>query len=280
MRGLTISLFFLLLMGCSDSSSAPDGSLDDMRWPDAHQYKLDRGTVTPVDQGAQDLPEVDLSPPDQFTKLDQGAPVLITHQAPVKLTFEGNVTGQVGKSGGLIGTKDWEWKPTIAFNKNHSKCDGSPTGPTKGKSGTGMWGTNINGCHSGLGNDATNSSGTCTNKTITDDHILRFRVSIPGNWTLVDLVFYHWVDINYPHDWHEILIDDGTGVKPLKTKSDTVQGQYCKSTPTTPKDWVKENFYLDAYVGKTVTISFHFMDTTVVNKAGWYIDDLEVRKFQ
>ena len=281
MRALIILSTCTLLVGCSDNASAPDGSLDDMRWPDAHQYKLDLGKVTPADVGNQDLP-----PPDQGTPADlgpklDGGNVLITHQAPVKLTFEGSVSGLVGKSGGLVGNKDWEWKPTIAFNSSHAKCDGSPTGPTKGSSGTGMWGTNINGCHSGLGNDATNnSSGSCTNTNTSDDHVLKFRVSIPSTWKLVDLIFYQWIDINYPFDWNEVLIDDGSGPKPLKSSTGSTQGRYCKSTVIKPTDWVKETLFLDIYAGKTVTISFHFMDTTSVNKAGWYIDDLEVKKVQ
>lgn len=283
MRGLHILGLCSLLAGCSDSAVAPDGAVPDLFPPDAHQYKLDRGKVTPQDQGATP----DQAPPDQGGNLDSlvkqdGGGTLITHQAPVKLTFEGNISGLVGKSGGLVGTRDWEWKAAINFNASHAKCDNTspPAPPTKGYSGTGMWGTVIDGCHSGLGNDATNSSGKCTNTNLTDDHVLKFRVSIPSTWKLVDLIFYQWSDINYPHDWNEVLVDEGSGPMALKTSSGTVQGQFCESTYTKPSGWVKKNFYLDKYVGKTVTISFHFMDTTVVNKAGWYIDDLEVRKFQ
>ena len=277
MRGLIISIICTLFFGCSDSNSAPDGSLDDMRWPDAHIYKLDRGKVTPTDLGNQDLPPPDNGTPgDLGPKLDGGG-VLKTHQAPVKLNFDSD-------NGGLVGNKDWEWKPTIAFNSSHPKCEtgtDAPTGPTKGNSGTGMWGTVINGCHSGLGNDATNnSSGSCTNTKYTDDHVLKFRVSIPSSWNETDLIYYHWIDINYPYDWHEVLIDEGSGPKPMKTKSGLTQGRYCKSSVTKPSGWVKENLFLDIYKGKTVTISFHFMDTQYVNKAGWYIDDLEVKEFK
>jgi len=256
---------------------APDGAVPDLFPPDAHQYKLDRGKVTPQDQGAKpDMAQQDKGgQQDQFVKKDGGG-TLKTHQAPVKLTFDTS-------NGGLVGNKDWQWASSISFNKSHSKCDtgtNAPTPPTKGNSGTGMWGTVINGCHSGLGNDATNSSGKCTNVKTSDDHVLKFRVSIPSTWKLVDLIFYQWTDINYPHDWNEVLVDEGSGPKPLKKTNGDVQGHSCESKFTKPTGWVKKNYYLDRYVGKTVTISFHFMDTTVVNKAGWYIDDLEVRKFQ
>jgi hypothetical protein len=36
---------------------------------------------------------------------------------------------------------------------------------------------------------------------------------------------------------------------------------------------------LDSYVGKTVSITFHFYATTVVNYSGWYIDDLSIGEY-
>lgn len=266
----------LLLVACGDNSGGPDGSMIDSQIPDAHQYKRDRGTVTPTDMGPPaDLPLPDKGIPKDKALPDQGGGALKTHTAPIKLTFDTN-------NGGLVGNKDWDWKAQINF-KSDSNCTSTPvTPPTAGHSGKGMWGTRVNGCHSAQNpkNDATNSGGTtpkCTNTKLTDDMVLRFKVSIPSTWTLVDLVFWQWTDLNYPWDWNEVRVDDGSG--PVYVKNGTLsQSQYCLGTVTKPTGWVKQTFWLDDYKGKTVTISFHFMASTTSNKAGWYIDDLEVKK--
>jgi len=250
--------------------------------PDAHQYKLDRGKVKPKDMGQNPDLSVDKGgPADQTLPPDQG--VLIAHQAPVKLTFEGNVSGATGKSGGLVGNKDWEWKPTISFAKDANCTSAVITPPTKGNSGTGMWGTKINGCHSAQKpkNDATNVSGTCTNKNLKDDMVLRFRVTIPSSWNNTDLTFYQWTDLNYPYDWNEVRVDDGSGsgaVHVTKGTSTVVKSEYCLKSASKPTAWVKQEFWLDKYKGKTVTISFHLMASDKTNRAGWYIDDVEVKK--
>jgi len=246
---------------------AVDARLDRAAPPDR------RRDTSRKDKGKPDQRRKDLkAAPDLQVKPDKGGGALKVHQAPVKLTFDKT-------NGGLVGTRDWEWKKGIKFNYKDPKCDGKPISPPlKAYSGTGMWGTVINGCYKALGNDATNSSGKCTNNKTSDDSVLRFRVKIPSAWKLVDLTFYHWSDINYPYDWNEVRVDDGSGPKQIKLGS-TIKGQYCKTKHAVPSAWVKETLFLDTYAGKTVTISFHFMASNAVNKAGWYIDDLHVKKY-
>jgi len=233
---------------------------DSWRRPDAG--KRDRGKQDKrlIDRGKRDS-----RPPADLPRPDSSGSQLKVLQVPLSLNFE------AGK-GGLVGTKDWEWGTAYKFNAKAPGCD-NPTPPPKPHSGKGMWGTRLNRCYSPLGNSATSQSGStavCKNQNINDDSILRFRVKLPSGWPLISLYFYQWVDINYYFDWNEVRVHDGSGSKVLK--------QYCFPKATKPTAWVKQELYLDKYAGKTVTISFHFMASQAVNNAGWYIDDLSVKK--
>lgn len=45
---------------------------------------------------------------------------------------------------------------------------------------------------------------------------------------------------------------------------------------TNPSAWVRYTIDLSSYTGKTITMAFHFLAASVVNYAGWYIDDLVI----
>ena len=49
---------------------------------------------------------------------------------------------------------------------------------------------------------------------------------------------------------------------------------YQRTTSNPPTDWELINVDLSDYVGGDVTISFDLFATTVVERAGWYIDDV------
>lgn len=258
----------LVFIGCSDKDSFRlDGGGPDLPRADLFLYKLDRGSIPVPETGLPDLPVVDRSltkegglpdgPSDIGGKKEQGTTVKV---APFTENFDTH-------NGGLVGNKDWEWSTSYAF-KPSSACDGTQVPPSKPKSGTGMWGTKLNDCYTARGNNSTSNGTTCTNTVPSDDSILSFKVSIPSTFTHSSLEFYEWLDINYYFDWNEIRVDDGTTVKVVE--------QYCKSGYTKPTAWTSQWVDLDPYIGKTVTISFHFMASSISNMAGWYIDDLEV----
>lgn len=255
-RTLCCSLVLLMMIwGCSDDGQISRDLGGDLKKPDAYKYKQDTGYVPP-DGGAPDkfVKKDTIQPPDMGP--DQGSGGVRT--APFTLNFDQD-------NGNLKGTKDWEWGK-IAFVKGKN-CDFVPTPPKAGKSGMGMWGTKLNDCHSGLSNNATYGT-KCSNVNPNDDSILTLKVKIPSTFKLASLNFYQWTDIYYPYDWHEIRVYEGTKVKVIR--------QYCKTEHKPSTAWAKEMIYLDPYIGKTITIQFHFMSSNSVNHAGWYLDDVAV----
>ena len=65
-------------------------------------------------------------------------------------------------------------------------------------------------------------------------------------------------------DWTEVRING------------TSASTYCPSSYVAPTAWVLQSIDLTPYVGGSVTIEWHFMASTIVNYAGWYIDDVLV----
>lgn len=260
-------------VGCSQSADFFwDGGAPDVRRPDQYPYWQDTGGGGPVPDGPVTPKDGPVTPKDGTTgdgpvgPQDKGPvpdkPFGGVLQAPFKLTFESD-------NGGLTGTRDWEWG-SVSF-KAGSNCDGTSQNPPKaGQSGTKMWGTKLSDCYSPLDNaESSGTAGACNNKTTSDDSVLTLKVSIPS-WTYASLVFYEWADINFPYDWYEIRVN-GT-VMPAKSP---YYSAGCR-TSAGAFSWVKQRVVLDSYVGQTVTITFHFMATSVSQRAGWYLDDIAV----
>jgi hypothetical protein len=247
-------LLLLLLAACSDNTTGrPDLTGADLLPPDIFSYQLDTG-LPPGKDGGGDAPQrLDSGRPD-------GAPGVL--RPPFTLNFDGNNGGL--KSNG----KDWEWG-VLAFRAG-SGCESGIAPPSSGHSGSGVWGTKLNDCYSPLSNEATSGSGgTCSNQDPNDDSILSFKVQIPLGYTMAKLLYYDWTDVYYPFDWHEVRVIDGP--------TSTVVKQYCFGGYTKPTAWTYRSISLSKWAGKTVTIEFHFMASSVVNYAGWYIDDLSVK---
>jgi hypothetical protein len=189
---------------------------------------------------------------------EHSVPVLT---APFSLDFEGSCQD-------LVATGDWECG---AINFSHgANCKlGSKVfgvAPPQGHSGKGMWGTKLNDCHTAMGNNSKvdDKAVICTNMNIGDDSVLKLRVDLPGSWSKATLTYWSWEDINSPHDWAEIRLDN------------KVAYQHCEASYSKPTAWVKRAVDLSQYVGATVEVAFHFMASQWVNYAGWYIDDLSV----
>jgi hypothetical protein len=217
----------------------------DVSLPDAPLVKLDQQPF-PFELGVDDLPYRDIFGAD--------AGVVPTLTAPFFLDFEQS-------NGQLAGTRDWEWGQ-LSF-KATKNCDYSTNyyPPKAGHSGNGMWGTKLNDCYSPL----ENNKDPCNNDDLVDDSVLTVKVMLPANMPNPRLTFWEWGDYFLTFDWSEIRIDG------------TVVRQVCKDGAlSVPPKWAKHNIDLKAYAGQTITITFHFMASGVVNHAGWYIDDLAV----
>jgi len=160
-------------------------------------------------------------------------------------------------NGGLTGSLDWEWGAVYAWTG--AGCDSTNYPPPAAHSGTGMWGTVLNGCYANLGNNAGYDS--CANSNPADDSILTLTVDLT-DYTDATLSWWEWYDLFSNWDWAEVYAN-GSPVF-----------QHCEGSFTAPTAWVQQTANLTPFVGGTVTLEFHMMASSVVNHAGWYLDDL------
>ncbi|MEN8164838.1 MAG: serine protease, partial [Acidobacteriota bacterium] len=161
--------------------------------------------------------------------------------------------------GGLAGTLDWEWGDV--YNWAATGCDGSNAPPAAPHSGSGMWGTVLNGCYNNRGNNT--GYDTCDNTNPGDDSILSFQVDLAGTAS-AQLCWWEWSDLYLPWDWGQVYANG------------ELVFEHCGGDYSAPTEWVQQCVDLSAYGGALVDLEFHMMASTVVNYAGWYIDDLEV----
>jgi uncharacterized protein (TIGR03382 family) len=142
--------------------------------------------------------------------------------------------------GGLIGTGDWEWGSPNGF-------DGAPFGgpePIGGFSGDNAWGTVIGGAH---------NPGLVSTLTLAGQNLDLAET----------LSFYEYIESgSNDFDTAKVFVD-GTEVY----FSDGDSGL----------DWRNVTIDLTTYgFSGTGDIVFEFSATTVVERVGWYIDDLSV----
>jgi len=155
--------------------------------------------------------------------------------------------------GGLVGTNDWEWG-TYAYGAGCS----SNVPPSAPHSGDKMWGTVLNACYNNLGNNQ--GYDTCTSSVPADDSTLSFDVDLTGIAT-AQLCWWEWVDLYLPWDPGMVWVN-GTQV-----------AEHCD---TAVQSWNESCIDLTPFANGPVTVEFHMLASSVVERAGWYIDDLRV----
>ena len=138
------------------------------------------------------------------------------------------------------GFGDWEYGAYDIANYT-----GGYNPPPVATSGDFLWGTIING-------DYTNS-GETSNLTQTFDL---------AGYAAAEMTVQSWAEVFYSFD----------------TAMLTVNGDlvYERTSSAAPTDWEKITVDLTPYVGGSVDVSFDLFATTVVERAGWYIDDVEI----
>ena len=155
--------------------------------------------------------------------------------------FEDDNGGWVGSGYG-----DWEWTNTYnVANFVDSYGSSSVIPPPTAYSGTGMWGTIINTNHS--------NSGTFSYLTQTIDL---------GGFDSPVLVFQSWENLFGSFDYAQVAVN-GT----------LIWGPSWDSSGT---QWRERVISLAAYADQEVVIQFQMYASTVVNYAGWYIDDVYI----
>jgi subtilisin family serine protease len=143
--------------------------------------------------------------------------------------------------GGFVGTNDWEWG-TYSWA---GTC-GTAYPPPGAYSGTNMWGTVLNDCYNNLG----------------DFSILSFTADLTGQSSAI-LQWWDWYDVFETFDYGEVyannvlVYDRATGY-------------------VIPTEWEQHQVDLTPFAGGMVDIEFRMFATTVVERAGWWIDDVLV----
>ncbi len=129
-------------------------------------------------------------------------------------------------------------------------CDsGQPAGePTAAHSGSNVWATNLDGCYANSGDDSFLSH--------------TFDLSAVPSGYPVSLEFWHWYVVFETFDWLKVNVN-GT--------------QVWRSADSSVHDWSHLTLDLTPWAGQTaVTVTLELHATTVVNRMGWYVDDIEV----
>ena len=164
-----------------------------------------------------------------------------------------------GSNGGFVGTLDWVWG---TYNWNGVGCYGTTHTPAAAHSGTDMWGTSLNTCYQNLGNNS--GYNTCVNGNPADDSILSFGFDLTGVADPVEMSWWEWNDLFMDWDWGEVYVNG------------QVVFQHCGGGYVAPTAWVQQVVDLTPYIGGPVNVEIHMMASTVVNYAGWFIDDVMV----
>lgn len=146
--------------------------------------------------------------------------------------------------GGFIGTGDWERGTPIGADGTGLGGFGGPE-PVGGFSGDFVWGTIIGGLH---------NPSTVSSLSITID---------ASGFTGLSLNFQEWLESGgNTFDTAEILVN-GT-VLDLRDGGPT-------------NGWRNVTLDLSAYDNSAFDLEFRFTTTTVVERVGWYLDDVLVR---
>jgi len=164
-----------------------------------------------------------------------------------------------GNNGGFIGTLDWVWG-TYAWSG--ATCNYTPSPPPAAHSGTDMWGTRLNDCYQDLGNNS--GFGTCVNGNPADDSILSFTVDLTAVTGPVEMSWWEWFDLFLEWDWGEVYVNG------------QVVFQHCGGSYTPPTVWVQQTVDLTPFAGGVANVEIHMMASTVVDRAGWFVDDVMV----
>ena len=146
--------------------------------------------------------------------------------------------------GGFVGTVDWEWGTNYSWVG--AACDGVSYPPPGAFSGVGMWATVLNDCHA--------NTGTFSN--------LSFSADLTGQSSAI-LQWWDWYDVFETFDYGEVYVNDTL----VYNRADSY---------IIPTEWEQHQVDLTPFVGGVVDIEFRMFATTVVNRAGWYIDDVLV----
>lgn len=167
--------------------------------------------------------------------------------------FEGNNGGWTASGSGLF-AGDWQYES----NYNSAlfvPSDASDVPPAAAFSGTGMWGTAI------YANYANSNASSYLSRT--------FDFSGYSN---VSLSFASWSNVFTSFDYSTVYVN---GI--LMASNIGLGAPLTNATLRSEGAWAEESIDLSGFDGlSSVDITFELFATTVVDRIGWYIDDVHV----
>jgi len=150
--------------------------------------------------------------------------------------------------GGWVESGFGDWEVGTIITGAYQTCDDSPRPEPNGAySGVNVWATNLDGCYVNSG----------ASNTISQTFDLS-ELSAP-----IALEWWHWFEVFEPFDFAKVFVN----------------GNELWRTPgsTATADWLNESIDLSPYAGNaSVTIEYVLNATTVVNRMGWYLDDIGI----
>ena len=163
---------------------------------------------------------------------------------PMEIYFSDLEADDGGWTG--AGVPDWEWGPPGigVFDNCDTTPQPEPTGPF---SGANVWATNLDGCY-------TNSGSTAT---------LTQTFDLSGVDAPIELSLWHWLHVFGNFDTADLVVNGDV--------------LFHEESANPTADWSFLSLPLDAYAGlAAVTVELDVNETTVVNRSGWYIDDVRI----
>jgi hypothetical protein len=150
--------------------------------------------------------------------------------------------------GGWVGSGFGEWERGGITTGVHEFCDTTPRPEPSGPfSGANVWATNLDGCYQ--------NSNASSFLTQTFD---LSAISAP-----VQLSWWNWHEVFGTFDVSRVNVNATT------LWEDTSSGATA--------DWISETIDLSAYAGNAaVNVEYELDVTTVVNRSGWYLDDVAI----
>ncbi len=126
-------------------------------------------------------------------------------------------------------------------------CDSAPTAePVAAYSGSNVWATDLDGCYPNIGT------------TMTISQTFDFSMLLAP----IELSWHDWTHVFGSFDYNTVYVN-GTEVY--------------SNTTSTVFDWQQRVVDLSAYAGNaSVEIVFEVYATTIVNRPGWYVDDIAI----
>lgn len=142
---------------------------------------------------------------------------------------------------------EWEWGTIVPGVQDG--CDTTrPNEPAGAHSGVNVWATDLDGCYD--------------NQPVTSSTVLSQSFDLSGLTAPIELTWWNWYEVFVTFDKGEVYVN-----------GDLVW----EVTTTAATDWTQEMVDLSAYAGDSdVTIDFSLTSTTVVNRMGWYLDDVAI----